>query len=166
MNLGSVPGVPGPSGRLQSVHWTLILNVKPIDEPGKFSNVKKWKFWKSWARSEFRIWSCFECIYLPLKCLPLFIICIKRTYKWIRSVYIYASNGYGMTYTTLRYSLRYISELFKFELYILNRTLKWNKVCQNWKSKIAQTDLNKINPFRNPKFSNFCFGGMIFNENQ
>ena len=33
--------VHGPSGRLQSVHLALILNVKPIDEAGKFSKCEK-----------------------------------------------------------------------------------------------------------------------------
>ena len=116
--------------------------------------MKKWKFQNlGHEESEFRISSWLKFIYLRLKCLPLFIICIKRTYKWIRSVYIYASNRYGMTYTTLRYDIS--SELFKFELYILNRTLKWNKVCQPWKSKIFQTDLSKINLFVIQNFRNF-----------
>ena len=116
--------------------------------------MKKWKFQNlGHEKSEFRISSWLKFIYLRLKCLPLFIICIKRTYKWIRNVYIYASNRYGMTYTTLRYDIS--SELFKFELYILNRTLKWNKVCQPWKSKIFQTDLSKINLFVIQNFRNF-----------
>jgi len=77
---------------------------------------------------------------------------------WKASILNYSSNRYGMTYTTLRYSQRIVSELFKFELYILHRTLKWNKVCQTWKSKIAKTDLNKINLFVIQNFRKFFRG--------
>ena len=137
-NIWTPTGPTQSRASLEPLYWT-------------WNPSRTWKIFKMWKNESFKIWgtkkalnslsSCLKFIYLRLKCLPLFIICIKRTYKWIRSVYIYASNRYGMTYTTLGYDVS--SELFKFELYILNRTLKWNKVCHTENLKLLKLILVK-----------------------
>ena len=87
LSLESLDRLGGSKASIGPLYWTWSQSMNL----GNFQNVKKWKFWKSWARSEFRIWSCLECIYLPLKCLPLLSSALKGP-----------TNGFEASIFTLR----------------------------------------------------------------